>query len=85
MKNMNNYIRSETTGRLYDPKTVVRILNLEQAAAYFEHGLQLLDVYPSRNYNTGKRCWVFLFDRESSKEAYDLWCRYELGSNDSNE
>jgi hypothetical protein len=75
---MKDYSYSETTGRAYLPEKVVRIVNKDQAWAYMKYGLTLLDMYPSNDFDTGKRIFVYLFDRQESKKAYDLWCKYEL-------
>ena len=72
-------VKSSFTGKTYDPKKAVRILNMHQAAAYMNCGVNLIDLWPSKDIKTGKPILVFIFDREESKEAYDLWCNHELG------
>lgn len=71
-------ITSDITGKVYRPKDVVRILNIQQIVAYLKAGVELLDIYPSSDVKTGKPLLVCLFDREKSKDAYDLWCKREL-------
>lgn len=78
MNNINEYVISEVTGKRYLPKNVVRILNIQQVIAYLKYGVELLDIYPSADFETNKPLLVCLFDREKSKEAYDLWCKREL-------
>lgn len=79
MINLNDeYEFSEITGKKYLPKNVVRILNIQQVIAYLKYGVELLDIYPSTDYETNRPLLVYLFDREKSKEAYDLWCKREL-------
>jgi len=71
-------ITSEVTGKTFFIDDVVRILNIQQVIAYLKYGVELLDIYPSTDYQTGKPLLVYLFDRESSKKAYDLWCKREI-------
>lgn len=75
---MEEMVLSNVTNKTYKPSKVVRILNIQQVIAYLNHGVELLDVYTSIDKKTDGKVLVFLFDRESSKEAYDLWCRREL-------
>lgn len=70
-------VKSNFTGKQYNPNSSVRILNMQQAAAYLDYGITLLDLYTSKDKN-GKTILVFVFDREESKNAYDLWCKHEL-------
>ena len=72
-------IKSNFTGKTYDPTKAVRILNMQQVAAYMNYGVDLIDLYSSKDVKTGKPILVFIFDKEESKEAYDLWCKHELG------
>ena len=76
--NNNDIIKSDVTGKSYYPKDVVRILNIQQVIAYLKYGVELLDIYPSADYETNKPLLACLFDRNKSKEAYDLWCKREL-------
>ena len=50
----------------------VKIVNTKQAGMYIKHGLKPIDLY--WGYNT----LVFVFDRNETKELYDLWCKHEL-------
>ena len=72
--------RSQVTGKKYDyfSKDVVRILNIDQAAAFIKHDADLIDIYTSQDRKTGKNVLVFVFQRESTKDLYDLWCKHEL-------
>ena len=75
---MESYNRkSLITGKYYNLFDSVRILNLRQVAAYLDYGLLPLHIYTSKDENE-KPILVFLFDREESKDAYDLWCKHEL-------
>lgn len=76
---MDSLIWSETTGRSYLTHKVVRIVNWQQAWAYMKYGVTLLDIYPSNDLkDDNKPVFVYIFDREDSREAYDLWCKREL-------
>ena len=75
---MNNLVTSEVTGITYNPKDVVRILNMRQCAAFCSYGCKIVDVYPSVDYKTGVPIMVVLFFKNDTKEAYDLWCKHEL-------
>ena len=75
---MEEMVLSNVTNKKYKPSKVVRILHIQQVIAYLNHGVELLDIYTSIDKKTDGKVLVFLFDRESSKEAYDLWCRREL-------
>lgn len=68
--------RSNLTGQYYDLYKCVRIVNIQQVSAYLDNDADLLDVYVGRN--NGKRILVFLFDRDSTKDLYDKWCKREL-------
>lgn len=75
---MKDLVTSEVTGITYNPKDVVRILNMKQAAAFCAQGCKIIDVYPSVDYKTGSPLMVMLFMKEDTREAYDLWCNHEL-------
>lgn len=72
--------RSPITRREYDyfSDDIVRILNIDQAAAYLKNGVELIDIYVSKDKVKDKDLLVFVFDRESSKPFFDLWCKHEL-------
>lgn len=65
-------IKSMVTGRKYCPNESVRIVNLNQADKYIKHGATVYDIYISRDKV------VFIFNKEETRELYDLWCKYEL-------
>lgn len=68
------YKRSKQTNEYYNLFDTVRILNVQQCAFYMDKGIELKDVYVSKDKN-GKPILVFLFDKNDTKEAYDEWCR----------
>ena len=71
-------IKSDFTKKTYELEKSCRIINMTQSAAYMAYGVELLDLYVSRDYKTNKPMLVGVVDREASKEAYDLWCKHEL-------
>ncbi|MBU9742421.1 hypothetical protein KTH81_01190 [Lachnospiraceae bacterium ASD3451] len=58
--------------RDYEIEDTVRIVNTKQAGMYIKHNIPLVDLFWSRD------TLVFVFNREDTKEAYELWCRHEL-------
>ena len=78
MKDGETLCKSEVTGKTYYASDVVRILNIQQVIAYIKAGVEVLDVYPSEDKETGKPLLVFMFDRKASRQAYDLWCKRKL-------
>lgn len=75
---MVKFITSKVTGKKYIAENCVRILNPQQVAAYLDYGVELLDIYISKDKITDKKILVYIFNRNDSAEAYDLWCKREL-------
>lgn len=76
---MTEYYKvSPITGKRYNLFSVVRILNLYQVRAYLRVGMEVMDIEISEDRETHKPIVVFLFDKEATKEVYDLWCKHEL-------
>lgn len=71
-------IKSNFTGKLYDPNKSARIINMQQLAAYMANGVELLDLYISRDYKTDRPILVGIVDKENSYESYKLWCDHKL-------
>ena len=71
--------RSQVTGKKYDyfSKDVIRLLNPYQCAYYLDQNVELIDIYTSKDRNTGKPVLVYVFDRASSREAFSKWCERE--------
>lgn len=72
------YRKSTVTGRSYDVFKTVKILNIQQACSYMDNDVFPVDIKVSIDQRSGKKCLVFYFDREESKDVYDKWCNYEL-------
>ena len=75
---MKDIVFSETTGKSYDTNSVVILVNMTQLAAYMANGVELLDIYASRDFKTNKPILVGIVDRKASQKYYDLWCKHEL-------
>lgn len=71
-------IKSDFTKKTYDLEKSCRIINMSQLAAYMSYGVELLDLYISRDYKTNRPILVGVVDREQSYEAYKKWCDHEL-------
>lgn len=75
---MKEEIKSDTTGKTYYPSECIRLVNMKQLAAYMTYGVELMDIYPSRDFKTNAPILVGVVKREDSKTAYQKWCSYEL-------
>ena len=73
-KDMNE-ITSEYRNKKYQTSGVVRILDYRQAVFYWDKGVEPLDIYLSRDFQTKKPKIVFVFSREDTKELYDEWMK----------
>lgn len=65
--------RSKITGKLYEPTNMVHIINPTQSALYYSNGAELIDMFVGKDYK-----WVWVFDREATKDLYDKYCKWEL-------
>lgn len=74
---MEQWIRSVLTGRMYSNDETLRIVNIAQATFYMQNGLLPVDIYPSKDFKTGKDILVFIFNRADSKPLFDQWCKQE--------
>ena len=85
MSDKVSYMKRGITGKKYDyfSKDVVRILNIRQSIWYFENGVELLDIYLSQR-EDGEKVLVFVFDKESSKPYFDLWCKRKTNLDNQN-
>lgn len=68
------YITSETTGKVYDIFSAIRILNTKQVAYYMSQGVELQDIEISQDRKTGEPVLVFYFNRDDTKDVYESWC-----------
>lgn len=74
---MNNTVTSEYRNKKYQTTGTVRLLNQKQAAFYWSRGVEPLDIYLSKNFDTGEPRIVYIFSREDTKELYEEWQRGE--------
>ena len=70
---MKEMIKSDTTGRVYDPSKCIRLLNIKQLIFYMKNGIEILDFYPSKDLKTQQDVLVYVVDRETSQEVYKKW------------
>ena len=71
-------IKARFSNREYSANECIKILDPFQAACYWCNGVEPLEIYPSRNYETNKPLLVYVFKRSETKEVFDLWCKREL-------
>lgn len=69
-------IESSFKNKKYDSVDAIRILNGRQAAYYWANGCEPVDIYISKNFETGEPLIVYIFSRKMTKETgvYDSWC-----------
>lgn len=68
-----NEVTSDYRNKKYQTTGTVRLLNSKQAAFYWSHGVEPLDIYLSKNFETGEPIIVYIFSREDSKPLYERW------------
>ena len=67
--------KSRVTGKEYDLWSVIKILNPKQAAFYCSRGLELQDIEVSEDRKTKEPVFVYYFNKEDTKEVFDIWCK----------
>lgn len=67
-------VKSNFTGKSYDPSKCCRIVNMLQLAFYMENNVELLDLFVSKDHKTNKPILVGIVDKTNSYEAYKMWC-----------
>lgn len=77
------YRKRRITGEKYNifDKSYITIMNIRQASFYMEYGVELWDVYPSRDRKTDQPVAAFVFRREDTKDAYEVWCERKADKN----
>jgi len=70
---MSEIIKSDTTGRTYDPSKCVRLVNIKQLMFYMKNGVEILDIYTSKDFKSGEDILVYVVDRVSSQDVYKKW------------
>lgn len=73
-------IKSETTGKIYDPNKTVRLVNYKQVAFYLNKEVEILDFYASEDFKTGEPILVFIVSKKDSYEAYEEWLSNREGN-----
>ncbi len=70
---MNN-VNSNYRNKQYNSNDTIRLLNSRQAAFYWSKGIEPLDIYLSKNFETNEAIIVYIFSREATKDLYSEWC-----------
>lgn len=70
-----NEVTSEYRNKKYQTTGAVRILDQRQAAFYWAEGVEPLDIYLTRDFQTHKPKIVYVFSREDTKELYEQWIK----------
>ena len=76
MKN-TYYCRSDITGRTYDLFQCAKILNIQQAIFYLQHGALLMDLKTSSSRKRDKSILVFIFKKEDTCDLRYQWDEYK--------
>lgn len=66
-------VESYSTGRTYNPHDVVRLVNTKQVCFYMKHGVELVDIYPSKDFKTNEDILVFVVNKHNTQEVYKMW------------
>ena len=75
---------SSLTGKYYDEKDCLRIVNVKQACFYWHSGVRPISIYPSTNHKTGEPCLVFIFSKSKTRELYQEWLKTRPESMEEN-
>lgn len=70
---MKDLIYSNLTQRMYDPSECIRLVNYRQLMFYIQKGVEILDLYPSKDFKTGQDVLVFIVNRSDSRSVYEEW------------
>ncbi len=79
---MNEMIKSDTTGKWYNPSECIRLLNIKQLLFYMNHNVEILDFYASKDFKTNEDILVFIVNKKDSQEAYKKWLESRSGINE---
>lgn len=71
-------IKSYYKNKQYNTNDTVRLLNQRQATYYWSKGIEPLDIYLSKNFETDEPIIVYVFSREQTKDIYNDWCNREI-------
>lgn len=69
---------SNITGKCYQLKDVVRVVDPKQCKLYIKHSVYPIDMYTTTDIETGEDKLVMLFSRQQSQPLYILWKNREL-------
>jgi hypothetical protein len=76
-------VLSNFNAKRYKEKDAIRILNPKQAAFYWANGVEPLDIYSSRSFDTNEPVIVYIFSRCQTQDTgvYDQWCKRKVDKN----
>lgn len=81
----NEFLRYSTvTGKRYNVFSTVKILNIFQAIFYMEHEIYPVDIKISEDRKTGRKCFVFYYIKEETKNVFDIWCKNKIDKKEIN-
>lgn len=69
------YRRSTVTGKSYDVFKTIKILNLQQNIFYMSKDVYPVDIKIGISDKDGKKCLIFYYIKDETKEVFDLWCK----------
>lgn len=75
---------SSLTGKYYDEKDSIRLVNVKQAAFYWANGVKPLSIYPGEDFKTHEPILVFIFKRSETKDLYKEWIEKKEENLDEN-
>ncbi len=68
---------STLNGKTYNIRDIARVPDRRLQTLYIKHGLRPVDIYVSMD-NDGRDIMVMLFNREESKDLYQMWLDHTL-------
>lgn len=72
---MANFAYSTYRGCNYCYDGCIKIINLKQILFYINEGVEIKDIFPSINYQTGEKILTFVVDIFESQSTYNKWQR----------
>lgn len=74
---MKDYVKSDTTRKIYYPSECIRLVNMRQLLFYMKHGVEILDFYPSKDFKTNEDVLVFVVNKKKSQKVYQMWQEFK--------
>ena len=73
-----DYEISKISGKQYQLKDVIRVIDPKQMKLYVKNEVYPVDMYTTTDIETGEDKLVMLFSKKESKPLYILWKNREL-------